>query len=306
MELKEFSYLIAIAEERSISRAAERLFMAQSSLSQYLSNLEAELGSRLFIRTSTGVRPTEAGRLMVEFSYRTLSEYHVARDQIQDLHELQKGRVLMGISTFRGSFLMPPVLNAFRMEYPGIHVEIIEENSMVLEQLLQNGDIDLALLVLPVKKLKGDTEPLMKDEICLITGAGHPVLEKAKATPPNSPSRIPRCIDIQDTMEYEFLLSDNDTILGREARRIFLDHNLIPITHNERLSAFMAAAMSAAGLGLAFTYYSSHRYYQNAEYLSLGADGRFLELGLAMPPGRYHSKAALALKDVMMRVLSGT
>lgn len=303
MEMKEMKYLIAIAEERSISKAAERLFMAQSSLSQYLGKMEAEVGSRLFIRTSTGVRLTEAGRLMVDFAYRSMSEYHSVRDQIQDVGELRKGRVLMGISTFRGSFLLPPVLNAFHMEYPDIHIEIIEKNSMVLEQLLQNGEMDLALLVMPVKTFRGDVEPLMRDEICLITRSGHPIMEKAKSTPKKSLSRIPRFIDIREAMEYEFLLSDYDTILGREARRIFMEHNLVPSAHNEKLTAFMAASMAAAGLGLAFTYYCSHRYYQNAEFLSLGEDGRFFELGLAMPPGRYHSKAALALKDVMFKVL---
>ena len=303
MEVKELNYLIAIAEEKSISKAAERLFMAQSSLSQFLSTLETDVGSKLFIRTSTGVRPTEAGQMMVRYAYRTLSEYHSVRDQMQDLHDMKKGRVIMGISTFRGSFLMPSVLNAFRMEYPGIDVEIVEENSMALELMLQNGDIDLGLIVLPAKKLKGDVIPLMKDEICLITRSDHPVLEYAEDTPAGSMSQIPRCIDIRKTMEYEFLLSDYDTILGRESRRIFTEHDLTPKSHNEKLSAFFAAAMGAAGLGLAFTYYSSHHYYHNAEYLSLGEDGTFLELGLAMPPGRYHSKAALALRDVMIRVL---
>lgn len=303
MEVRELNYLIAIAEEKSISRAAERLFMAQSSLSQFLSTMENELGSRLFVRTSTGVRLTEAGQLMVRYAYRTLSEYHSVRDQMQDLHEMKRGRVLMGISTFRGSFLMPPVLNAFRLEYPGIDVEIVEENSMALEQMLQNGDIDLGLLVLPTKKTKAEVTPLMRDEICLITRGDHPVMQHAHRTPEGSLSRIPQYIDIHDAMEYEFLLSDYDTILGREARRIFTDHDLVPKVHNEKLSAFFAAAMGAAGLGLAFTYYSSHHYYQNAEYLSLGDDGTFLELGLAMPLGRYHSKAALALQDVMLRVL---
>ena len=303
MEVKELNYLIAIAEEKSISRAAERLFMAQSSLSQFLKGLESEVGSQLFFRTSTGVRPTESGRILVDYAYRTVSEYHCARDQIQDIRNLEKGRVLMGISTFRGSFLLPPVLNAFHMEYPGIYVEIVEENSMALEQLLQKGEIDLALLVMPVKQLKGEVELLMQDEICLITRQGHPVLEKAVPTPSGSKSRIPLCIDLRDAMSYEFLLSDYDTILGREARRIFQEQELIPISHNEKLSAFFAASMGAAGLGLAFTYYSSHHAYPNAQYLSLGRDGCFLDLGLAMPPGRYHSKAAMALRDMMFTVL---
>ena len=302
MEIKEMNYLIAIAEERSISGAAQRLFMAQSSLSQFLTGMEHELGCRLFVRTSTGVRPTEEGRLMIEYAYQMLSEYHRVRDRIQDVGELVQGRVIMGISTFRGSFLLPPVLNAFRLEYPKVEVKIIEENSMVLEQMLQNGELDLALIVLPAKTLRGEVEFLMRDEICLITREGHPVLQYAKPVPDGSLSQIPRCIDIRDAGQFEFLLSDMDTILGREARKIFRAHNMEPKAYNDKLSAFMAASMGAYGLGLAFTYYSSRHYYRNAEYLSLGEDGSFLELGLAMMPGRYHSKAAVALKETMKTI----
>ena len=62
MDLRELHYLLALAEEKSISRAAERLFMAQSSLSQFLSTTESHLGYKLFIRTSSGIRPTEPWR----------------------------------------------------------------------------------------------------------------------------------------------------------------------------------------------------------------------------------------------------
>ena len=61
MELKELEYIVAVAEERSISKAADRLYLAQSSLSQFVSRYEAELGVKLFKRTSGGVRPTAAG-----------------------------------------------------------------------------------------------------------------------------------------------------------------------------------------------------------------------------------------------------
>ena len=72
MDLRELHYLLALAEEKSISRAAERLFMAQSSLSQFLSSTEAHLGYRLFIRTSSGIRPTEPGKRMIRFAQDTV------------------------------------------------------------------------------------------------------------------------------------------------------------------------------------------------------------------------------------------
>lgn len=298
------NYITAIAEEGSISKASERLFMAQSGLSQFLARLEHETGARLFVRTSTGVRPTEAGRLMIEYAYRELSEYHRVRDQIQDVNNLEGGRVIAGISTFRGTFLMPPVLEEFRRKYPAIHVIIVEANSMALEEMLRNGTIDIALIILPAKTLKHKIVTVMQDEICIITNSLHPVMKLAKPSPPHSKSRIEKYINLKDTAGFEFLLSDYDTILGRESRRIFREHDIIPKVYNEKLSAFFAASMGAAGLGLSFTYHCARRAYPNAEFLSLGEEGTIIDLGVSLAPGRYNSKAASALKETMIDVLA--
>ena len=306
MEIKELNYLIAIAEEKSISKAAERLYMAQSSLSQFLQTLESRLDSKLFVRTSRGVRLTEAGTIMLKYAYATLAEYHRTQDKIQDLKDLKSGSVILGISGFRGSYLLPPVLNAFKLDYPGIRVQIVEQNSMALEQMLLNGEIDVALLVLPVSDSRIQPTFVMRDEICLISHENHPIMDFARKFPAASQttSRIPWYVNLADAIRYEFFLSDYDTILGREARRVFSKNGLQPITCNESLSALMAAALGAAGHGLAFTYYSSRHYFRNAKFLSLGADGASVGLATALPPGRYHSKAALALQEVLLKVLS--
>ena len=306
MEIKELNYLIAIAEEKSISKAADRLYMAQSSLSQFLQTLESSLDSKLFVRTSRGVRLTEAGTIMLKYAYATLAEYHRTQDKIQDLKDLKSGSVILGISGFRGSYLLPPVLNAFKLDYPGIRVQIVEQNSMALEQMLLNGEIDVALLVLPVSDSRIQPTFVMNDEICLIVHENHPIMDFARKFPAASQttSRIPWYVNLADAIRYEFFLSDYDTILGREARRVFCKNGLQPITCNESLSALMAAALGAAGHGLAFTYYSSRHYFRDAKFLSLGADGASVGLATALPPGRYHSKAALALQEVLLKVLS--
>ena len=66
--------------------------MAQSSLSQFLSTMEANLGYRLFIRQSNGVRPTEAGRIMIRYAYNTISEFHRVQDEMQDITDLKQGK----------------------------------------------------------------------------------------------------------------------------------------------------------------------------------------------------------------------
>ncbi len=304
MEIREFEYIIAIAEEKSISRAASRLFMAQSSLSHFLAALETSMDCQLFIRTAKGIRPTDAGEILIRHAYESIAGYHRVRDEIQDINQMKKGQILVGISTFRGSYLLPPVLRAFRMSYPDIHIIIREANSLQLEQMLQRGDLDLALLALPVNESRLEVDFLLRDEICLITSSAHPVLKAAKKALPDSASKIPYYVDVEDTIPYEYILSDSDTVLGRSAREVFRSHGLLPETYNDTLTAPFSAAMGAAGLGLAFTYYSARHTYQNAEFLSLGKDGRFLDLGIAMPRGQYHSRACLAFRNVLLDILS--
>jgi len=304
MELKDLEYLIAIAEEKSISKAAERLYMAQSSLSQALTVAEHNLGYKLFTRTANGVRPTESGQRLIRFAYNTLSEFHRVRDEMQDISELKAGHVILGISSFRGAYLLPPVLYEFHKRYPSIHVEIVEKNSMALEQMLLTGEVDIALLSKPDKPSRIQVRNLMKDEICLITHPDHPIMQLAVPQKENQrKKKLPWFIDITKAAGFEFLLSGYDTILGREARRIFHRHNITPITYNENLTAMFAASLGASGLGIAFTYYSSRHYFQNAALLSLGEDGFPLQLVTATAPGRYHSKATLALDDVIFEVL---
>ena len=108
MELKELEYIVAVAEERSISKAADRLYLAQSSLSQFVSRYEAELGVKLFKRTSGGVRPTTAGELFLRNARQMLLQYHQVRQQLTDMDAPMEGRIHFGISTDGGQVEHPP------------------------------------------------------------------------------------------------------------------------------------------------------------------------------------------------------
>lgn len=301
MDMKELTYLITIAEEKSISRAAEKLFMAQSSLSQALQSMETEMGGKLFVRMPAGVRPTEAGNLMIQYAQKMLLNYHEIKSQISDLEHLEKGRVDFGISTFRGSYLLPSVLHTLKCRHPQIQVEIHEDNSMALEQLLIDGKIDLALLALPLKKLKSQVRHVMNDEIMIVASKEHPIREVAKKTTRNGKSI--EYIELEDTMNFEYILSDYDTILGSISRREFSKRNLVPRVQNANLTALFAVAMAKEGDGLAFTYRSCKTDQDRTSYYSIGKEGVFIQLVLAYAQGRYRSRAAQSLEKVLLEEL---
>lgn len=295
MYLKELRYVVAIAEEQSISKAADKLFMAQSSLSQFLQQYEAELQADLFFRTAHGVRLTESGKLFVENARRMLSDYTEMRNRLCDMTDLHGGRISFGISSFRGSYLLPPVLKCFYEKYPKIRVDILEANSMALEKKLSEGSLDLALIALPSKRLKRDTQFLQKDEVILVANRRHPMTALL-----HPKSFFPyHWVNLKDLVQFEFILSDYDTILGKISRQQFLAAGVEPITENTNVTAAFAAAMARAGLGLAFTYGSCAEQQSDTIYCSVGQEGVFLDLALVYPPSGYRSKAALALGEML-------
>lgn len=177
MELKELEYIVAVAEEQSISKAADRLYLAQSSLSQYVSRYEAELGVKLFRRTSGGVRTTAAGELFLKNARQMLLQYHQIRQQLTDLDAPMEGQIHFGISTFRGSYLFPKAMHLFRQESPTVDVVLHEHDSIYLQRKIAAGELDLALVAFREDQWENQGKFLMKDEVLLVANRDSPVME---------------------------------------------------------------------------------------------------------------------------------
>lgn len=290
MDLKELTYIVTIADEGSISRAAEKLYMAQSSLSQFLQLYEAELGAPLFMRTSRGVRPTASGTVFIRHARQILLQYHRAQSELWDIEELNGGRIEFGISTFRGTYLLPKVLKIFHARYPNIHVEITEQDSTYLEDMILEGLLDMALIALPSPRIKKNLDFLTRDEIHIVTTRDHPVMEHVRSEEDGR-----KWVSLAAASRYEFILGPPKTILGTVARQEFERLKLEPIAQNTNITAPFAAAMAREGIALAFTYHSCIVPVPGVEYLSVGENGLFLDLTLAYPSGEYRSKATKAL-----------
>ncbi len=295
MDLKELDYIVTVANEGSISRAAEKLFMAQSSLSQAVRTFEQDLGTPIFIRTSRGVRPTAAGEAFISHARQILQQYREAKIEASDIENLKGGTVIFGISTYRGTYLLPPVLKKFHSMYPRVHVEICEMDSIDLENQILEGLLDLALIAAPPVRIKHGADFLMRDEIMIAAAANHPVMAFAKPCESESGQMW---IDLKDTSQFEYILGPPNTVLGRTARQSLRTAGVEPLGHETYLSASFAAAMAREGVGLAFTYRSCRVVRDEFRYLRIGKKGIYLDLALTWPAGKYRSRAAVALADL--------
>ena len=145
MELRHLRYFVAIAEERSFTRAAERLWVAQPGLSTQIRKLEAELGVQLFERHTRGVDLTDAGELFLDRARATLSAAEVASATGSDLESGVVGTVRLGIATGARWGRTATALERFSRERGGVELTVIEGYGGTLWRDLRDGRLDVVL-----------------------------------------------------------------------------------------------------------------------------------------------------------------
>ena len=143
--------IVAIAEEGSMAKAAQKLFITQPALSKSLAKVEKELGEALFTRSTNGLIPTDAGKYLVNKAYQILKLYADTRVEFCELNHMQKGLLKLGSAERIGALLLPNLLKAFSERYPNIKIDIVEENSVFLEEQVLMGALDLAIICLPLR-----------------------------------------------------------------------------------------------------------------------------------------------------------
>jgi DNA-binding transcriptional LysR family regulator len=162
MQLQQLAYFVAVAETRHFTQAAERMRVAQPSLSKQIKALEDELGARLFSRARGNVALTPAGEALLPLARRMLADAETARQEVAELAGLRRGRVRLGATPSLCAGLLADALARFHRDYPGIRLHVEEGGSRDLVRALARGQIDLSLIIMP---LQHDDPSLVTEEI---------------------------------------------------------------------------------------------------------------------------------------------
>ena len=149
------------------SRAAEMLDVAQPTLSRQVRLLEQELGQHLLYRNGRGVEPTEAGLRFVEHARALLALAERAREDLRSLRETPAGKVSVGLPPRIARVLTPPLVQAFRREFPGASIAVAEGLSAQVREWLLAGRVDLALLYDPAPSPQLACESLFREDLVL-------------------------------------------------------------------------------------------------------------------------------------------
>ena len=176
MQFHQLAYFVAVAETRHFTRAAERVRVAQPSLSQQIRALERDVGAELFHRMRGNLSLTEAGETLLPFARRILADTESAYQAVRELDELGRGRVRLGATPSLCTGLLPAMLAGFRTAYPGIELTLHESGSRDLQTDLAGGTLDLAVIVdsRPHDQNLLDTLPLLAEELVVISAEDRP------------------------------------------------------------------------------------------------------------------------------------
>lgn len=146
MTFRQLESFVAVARERSFSRAARMIHLAQPTLSEHIRELERELGTRLFLRRARQVSLTEAGRIFEPRAHRVLAEADEARHAVLGLDGLVRGSLLVGAGTTPGIYVLPRVIASFQTRYPGVELSLRIANSRVIEEEIRADRLDVAVV----------------------------------------------------------------------------------------------------------------------------------------------------------------
>lgn len=148
MDTRLIEHILKIAEEKSITKAAEKLYLTQSALNQQLLHLEHELGTPLFKRSKTNWGPTKAGEIYLEGAREMLQVKRQTYSRISDLTHGYTGTIRVGMTPVRGPDMFIHVYPAFHEQYPNLVVVPYELNVFQMQKLVTAGDLDLGFMTL--------------------------------------------------------------------------------------------------------------------------------------------------------------
>jgi LysR family nitrogen assimilation transcriptional regulator len=188
VEFRQIQYFICLVEEGSITRAAHRLNIVQPALSMQIAKLEKACGKRLFDRCKQGMVPTAAARHMYRAFLPVMRDFSHAHDQVMHADGEISGQVNIGLITSLTDGVLAETLSEFSTRYPTVDVTVAEGYSRTLTDWVSGGQLDAAIINKPRGNLSLNIEPIVDEDLVLITSALHPVRLPSRLTLKQIPS----------------------------------------------------------------------------------------------------------------------
>lgn len=303
MTSQQIEYILVLTEEGNFSKAAQRLYLSQPALSQFIRNLEDKLGTQLFDRSCSPIKLTQAGQYYVDAAKRIQTIERTLQNELSDLLDLQCGTLTIGTTPFRAAYLLPKSIAAFQQAYQGIQIQVVEAPIHELEQSVLNGELDMLIGTAQLDARLFHSEFLAQERLYLAISEDHPlhsVLEPFALSADDirtSSARIGEVATVPLSM-----LSSERIILPRQEEYLYHQMELlcaqigssdsanIHVKHMETVFSFI---LNQIGIGfLPDTLIRYGNYAKHPCYYALAQTESLCELKLMSKRNRYLTRAA--------------
>lgn len=280
MDVRTLRYFVEVVRQQSFTRAAEKLFVTQPTISKMLRNLEEELGCTLLIREGRGLRLSDSGNVVYQRALAILDQFAQLKTELDDLGTLTKGSLKLGIPPMVGT-QMAGLIGEFRQRYPGIELHIAEFGGLAVEQAVLSGELDLALTAL-------STQP--DPAIASLPLFSHPLYV---LLPRQAPWLNRTALSMSDLTQQNILLYNEDFALYQQLMQAFTAAGVQPQIAVRSGQWDFLAAMVQAGVGIAILPQPICQHLDPHSLLWLPLEPALMwRLGLIWCHGRYLSHSA--------------
>ncbi len=237
MDFYQLSYFIKVAETKSISRAAEELFLTQPAVSKQISALEEELGARLFDRIGRKVLLTRAGENLYSRADRILRSVDEAKTAIHDMSSECSGELLIGASDHISLHRLPDVLKAYIAAFPKVDLKLRCHRSETISEMVRNNQVDLGVITLPATARGIITKVIWNDPMSLIFPVNHPLAGISKP-------------ELKDLVLFGMILPESRTTTRTMIDAAFISKGLTPNVTMEVAYIETIKVLVKVGLGI--------------------------------------------------------
>lgn len=259
MDFRELTYITAVADERSVTEAAKKLYISQPSLSYIIGKVEEDLGVKLFDRKTNPISLTYAGEKYVESAREILRMRDNMRREMTDIGHGQKGRINIGIPNERAGYMLPRVIRRFRKQYPNVEIRLQESRSEEIIRYLMMDKIAFCVLPGDQSSLPPaiETEFIYRENLYMVAGenvipddmfwnSGNP----DEDFPKNASGRKLRRADLKKMKSMPFILMKRGQYIRKKTDSIFKKAGYFPKEVMEVSGCLTAVQLADAGMGI--------------------------------------------------------
>ncbi len=307
---KNYEYFLEIAEQKSLTKAAEKIFVSQPSLSKYLSRLEKSLGIELFDHSKSPLKLSYAGERYLEYIGKAISLEKQIAKEFDEIRSNERGSISLGIALWRGACLLPDILPSFYKKHPNFEIRLFEGSTEYMENLLAKDKVDFCIMNLPVNNKKMAYELVFNERILLAANKNDPLLQKLRldkeTAPEDNTDEKYRYFDITRLENEQIIFLRPEQQLAQTVSTLFSRHKMSPekmfLTENLQT----AINLVASGFGFTFVPEGGIRNAIPTESIRLfeiGKPALSWELAVVYNNSAYLTKAARAFIGHMKQVI---